>query len=146
VRTRICWKLVRIWVADQVRHPNSANSQPTSSSPSHRKSNMTANPIEYNFDICSEDAQYTLHDKNETTVQFSIILNQVPCTVCLIFTPFRRPSCNLIYHEYEIRCTIPLGAPLEAVSRSKHLIVAEVQRLYTKCFAKPGHKLVLQTE
>jgi hypothetical protein len=107
---------------------------------------MSADPIEYNLDISSEDAQWTLHDENQTTVQFSTIVNQVPCTVRLIFNPFRRPGCNLIYYEYEIRCIVPLGTSTEAVSRSQDSITTEAQRLYTKHLAKAGCKLVLQTE
>jgi hypothetical protein len=105
---------------------------------------MATNPVEYDFDICSEDSQYALHNENETTIRFSTTVNQVLCTVCLIFKPFCLHARSLIYHDYEIRCIIPHGASIEAVSQSKHSIAAEAQRLYTKCFlANAGYKLAV---
>jgi hypothetical protein len=52
----------------------------------HPKSSMTANPIEYNSDICSEDSQYALHGENETTIRFSTAVNGIPCTAHAVST------------------------------------------------------------
>jgi hypothetical protein len=103
--------------------------------------------IEYNFDVCSEDAQYPLHHHTDTAIRFSTTVNDIPCTVCLVFKPFRR-RCNLTYHEYEISCLIPHGASVEDVSQSKLSIAAGAQRLYDKCFfTNAGYKLaILQNE
>jgi hypothetical protein len=82
--------------------------------PSYRKSSIAA--ILYNFNTCSEDTQYTLHNENETTIRFSRIVNQVLYTIRLIFKPFRRGTRSLIYHDYKIHYIIPHGISIEPVS------------------------------
>jgi len=104
-------------------------------------------PFEYDFDICTEDAQYPLHKTHGTIIRFSITVTGILCVVRLVFSPFRR-SCNLTYHEYEIVCLVPSDACREVVSRSKPSIIVAAQQLYDKCFsANAGYKLeILETE
>lgn len=94
---------------------------------------------------CMSPDQYTLHDSQDSVIQFRTTVDYMPCEVSLIFQPFRR-RCNLTYHEYEIYCLIPHDTPNEALCRRSIIEIA--QRLYEIHFSKnAGYKLeLLETE
>jgi hypothetical protein len=104
----------------------------------------------YDFGLCSPEPdlppdEYDLHSLQDTTILFRTSIGDQECDVQLIFHPFRR-TCNLTYHEYEVRCFLPRGTPRDAVC--KRSVVKAAQRIYEMCFSKKaGYKLdVLESE
>jgi hypothetical protein len=101
--------------------------------------NREANTV-INFGCCSVETlthipatQYSLHPVQDTIIHFTTIVNGRACEVLFIFHPFRR-ACNIIYHEYEIKCSIPCGMPEEGAY--KHSIIEVAQQIYEIYFLK----------